>query len=124
MLPASHSQAYQEFLVLIQKFQICFDHLDTEVEPLTINQQFLVLQEFFNQRILTLTQEDLDNSLRQVKPLYTEICREFKLLTTDLLFLRASRQKATKEERLTSIRDRLTKLIVYIEAVLTKSLTK
>ncbi|GAB4230869.1 MAG: hypothetical protein Kow0049_12910 [Stanieria sp.] len=118
MLPASHSQAYQEFLVLIQKFQICFDNLDTEVEPLTINQQFPVLQEFFNQRILTLTQEDLDNSLTQVKSLYTEICREFKLLTTDLLFLRASRQTATKEERLTSIRDRITKLIAYIEAIL------
>jgi hypothetical protein len=124
MLPASHSQAYQEFLVLMQKFQIYFDNLDTEIETLTMTQQFCTLQEVFSQQILTLTQDDLDGSLTQVKSLYTEIYREFKLLTTDLLFLRTSRQTVTKQEKLTSIRDRLTRLIAYTEAVLVKSVTK
>ncbi|AFZ37090.1 hypothetical protein Sta7437_3592 [Stanieria cyanosphaera PCC 7437] len=118
MLPASHSQAYQEFLVLLQKFQIYFDNLNIEVDTLDLNQKFSTLQKVFSQRILALTQEDLNDSLRQVKSLYTEIYREFKLLTTDLLFLRTSRQTVTKQERLTSIRDRLTKLIAYIEAIL------
>lgn len=113
MLPTSHSQAYQEFLVLLQKFRIYLDNLDTEVDLIIMNRQLSVLQEFFNQQILTL--KDLPS---QINSLATEIHREIKLLTTDSLFLFTSRQAATKQERLNSIKDRISKLITYSEAVL------
>jgi hypothetical protein len=119
MLPASHSQAYQEFLVSLQKFQICLENLDTEVNTTVVNQQFLALQDLFEQRIKTLTDDDLDGELlSRWRSLSTEMYREFKLLTTDLLFLRTSRQAATKRQRLEKICDRVTKLIAYSRAML------
>ena len=105
-----HKKAYQEFLNLLKEFQ---DQL--KVSDKTIFQKsWHDLQQFCQQKIFILTSDDLDESIiQQWRSLQTEIQREFRLLNTDMLFLAASRHTKTKEIRLKSIRDRVTRLTQF-----------
>ncbi len=105
-----HKKAYQEFLNLLKEFQ---DQLKVSDKPI-LQGIWHDLQQFCQQKIFTLTDDGLDESIiQQWQSLQTEIQREFRLLNTDMLFLAASRQTKTKEVRFKSIRDRITKLAQF-----------
>ena len=105
-----HKKAYQEFLNLLEELSSQLNSSDK-----TISQGIWHnLQEFSQQKLFSLTGDDLDESIvQQWRSLQTEIQREFRLLNTDMLFLGASRQTKTKEVRLQSIRDRITRLVKF-----------
>ena len=84
--------------------------------------KFQDLAKWFKQNITDLSQQDLDLAIAsRWLSLQTEIKREFKLLSTDILFLSSARQNATQIKRINIIRDRLTKLIGYCQIMLNKS---
>ena len=105
-----HKKAYQEFLNLLKEFQYQLNCSEEQISQGSWHN----LQQFCQQKIFTLTGDDLDESIiQQWRSLQTEIQREFRLLNTDMLFLAASRQTKTKEIRLKSIGDRVTRLVKF-----------
>ena len=133
MLSKPHNQAYQEFSTLLQKLQddfvsmketssvqdkSDFDLNNTEISIVSIKEQFQRLQTFFQQQIVPLTSQELDETIAiRWQSLQTEVHREFRLLNTDMLFLASSKQAKTKSQRLQSLCDRLDKIIGYCTAI-------
>ena len=116
MLSPLHKKAYQEFLTWLNPWQNLLANHD-KVQEMT--QQFPDLQQWFQQEIMTLTDEELDTTVVSLwRSLHTEIQREFRLLSTDMLFLASSRQASTTESRLKLIGDRITRLIAYCQKIL------
>ena len=112
-----HKKAYQEFLNLLKEFKYQLNCSEEQIPQGSWHN----LQQFCQQKIFTLTDDDLDESIiQQWRSLQTEIQREFRLLNTDILFFAASRQTKTKEVRLKSIRDRVTRLAQF--STMTKDL--
>lgn len=140
MLSTSHSRAYQDFLTLLKKFQTIFTKSesaasfyphsrgsggvsltndDTNIKTSLVQEKCRNLQAYFEQQIIPLDSEELDMAIAaRWQSVQTEIKREFKLLTTDVLFLASCRQPATRARRLKSISDRLAKLISYCQIML------
>ncbi|ELS03924.1 hypothetical protein Xen7305DRAFT_00036480 [Xenococcus sp. PCC 7305] len=105
-----HKKAYQEFLSLLKEFQ---NQVSTSSKTFS-QESWQDLQQFCQETIFTLTEDDLaESGVQQWRSLQTEIQREFRLLNTDILFLEASRKTQTKEVRLQSIRDRITRLTQF-----------
>jgi hypothetical protein len=122
MLPRSHSRAYQDLLALLTEFA----SLLITNEPINSQdysrQKFRDLSEWFELQITTLSQDDLSMEIApRWQAVQTEIKREFKLLSTDMLFLSSARQNDTQRKRLQSITNRLTKLIGYCQIILKDS---
>jgi hypothetical protein len=119
MLSTSHTQAYQEFLTLLTEFKNFLLNSTIEVGKIQIKQQFQNLESCFNQSITSLNSQNLEPEIiPRWQSVQTEIKREFKLLTTDILFLAAARNNTTLEQRKKSISDRTTKLIGYCQIML------
>ncbi len=116
MLSKLHKAAYQEFITLLNDWQkICENH----DKVLEITDNHPKLQQYFQQRVITLTEDELDITVLSFwRSLQTEIQREFRLLSTDILFWSSSRQPDTKEKRLKIICDRTNKLIAYCQKML------
>ena len=109
-----HKKAYQEFLNLLGEFQNQVNIATKDV----LKDSWQNLQDFSQQKLFTLTDDNLDESVvQQWRSLQTEIQREFRLLNTDILFLGASRKAQTTEVRLQSIRDRITRLTQFSQMV-------
>ena len=107
-------KAYQEFQSLLGEFQNQVNIATKDV----LKDSWQNLQDFCQQKIFILTDNGLDESVvQQWRSLQTEIQREFRLLNTDILFLGASRKAQTKEVRLQSIRDRITRLTQFSQMV-------
>lgn len=118
MLSKQHSQAYQEFLLLLQKLQNNFESDTGEIDILSLQKQFPTLQTFFQQQITVLTGQELDPAIAtRWQSLQTEMHRELRLLNTDILFLASARQAETRSQRLTAVRDRLQRIIGYCTAI-------
>ncbi|MDJ0649940.1 MAG: heterocyst frequency control protein PatD [Xenococcaceae cyanobacterium MO_188.B19] len=115
-----HKKAYQEFMTLLNQWQKICTVSQSTVEPTSeMTKQFPQLQQCFKQEITTLTDEELNMKvISSWRSLHTEIKREFRLLSTDMLFLASSRQTSTRDKRLKIICDRNTKLIVYCQKIL------
>jgi hypothetical protein len=76
------------------------------------------LQDHFQSEIWPLGINSLDPSLgHQLQAVNVEIDKQLRLLTMDVMFLQASRQSTTIEQRQGQIRDRLTTLIRYCHAL-------
>jgi hypothetical protein len=119
MLPVSHNRAYQDFLTLLTKFRQRLSEPGQEFNQSTLKQEFQELSIWFKQNIAQLNNQDLTPAIApRWQAVQTEILREFKLLSTDLLFIAASRQQTTQLKRLKSINERLTKLISYCQIML------
>ena len=120
MLSMLHKKAYQEFMTLLNQWQKSFVDAKTTLAPASeMTQQFPKLQQCFEQEIMTLSDDNLDvEAVSLWRSLHTEIQREFRLLSTDMLFLASSRQTSTREKRLQTICDRTTKLITYCQKIL------
>ena len=120
MLPASHNRAYQKFLSLLKKFNEFLVN-ETQVERSKIGHEFQDLARWFEQNIASLDRQNLDTAIApRWQSVQTEIKREFKLLSTDILFLSSARQNATQTKRLESIGDRLINLVGYCQIMLDK----
>jgi hypothetical protein len=100
---------------------------EQKINQFKIKQEFQGLLEWFEQNVAQLSSQDLAPAIPQGRrsliasrwqAVQTEILREFKLLSTDILFLATSRQQATQQKKLKSINDRLTKLISYCQIML------
>jgi hypothetical protein len=119
MLSASHNRAYQDFLTLLTKFRQRLSEPGQEFNQSIIKQKFQELSTWFKQNIAQLSNQDLAPAIApRWQAVQTEILREFKLLSTEILFIAASRQQTTQLKRLKSINDRLTKLISYCQIML------
>lgn len=122
MLSASHQKAYQEFLVLLTELQENVRDEGYKIDLATIKERLRQLQQYFEKEIASLSAE---NSSAAIAPrwqaIQRELIREFRLLSTDVLFLTSARQTATREARLTAIGDRLNKLIDYSQTLISRS---
>ena len=114
----SHSQAYQEFLILLKKLNNDFLLMNDEIDIKSAQKQFQTIKIFFQQQIAGLATQQLDESIAtRWQSLQTELYREFRLLDTDILFLASSRQAKTRAQRLKSVGDRLERVIGYCNAI-------
>ncbi|PSB11889.1 hypothetical protein C7B62_04000 [Pleurocapsa sp. CCALA 161] len=119
MLSTSHNRAYQDFLTLLTKFVEKLAKQEQESPQSEIEQNFHELSSWFAENVAQLSSQDLPPAIAsRWQGVQTEILREFKLLSTDILFLAASRQQTTQLKRLKSINERLTKLISYCQIML------
>ncbi len=119
MLSTSHNRAYQDFLTLLTKFVEKLAKQEQESPQSEIEQNFHELSSWFAEDVAQLSSQDLPPAIAsRWQAVQTEILREFKLLSTDILFLAASRQQTTQLKRLKSINERLTKLISYCQIML------
>ena len=113
-----HSQAYQEFLTLLEKLNNDFFSVEEETDVKSLPKQFQTVKAFFQQQIVGLTAPKLDEAIAtRWQSLQTELYREFRLLDTDILFLISSRQTETRSQRLKSVRDRLERIVGYSTAI-------
>lgn len=117
MLPVSHNRAYQDFKDLLIELKRTLDEEETELEQ--VNRQFQDIARWYEQNIVPLQDEALDKTVAsRWQSVQTEIKREFKLLSTDILFLASARHNSTQSKRLQSIGDRIDKLIGYCQIML------
>lgn len=119
-LPDLHHQAYGGLRSRLEGFRdrnFNPNHdLVEAIAPQTWATEWQTLQSYFQTEILTLAEEGLDPAQAyHWRSLQTELNRTMRLLNTDLLFLRASRQADTTEQRVGLIRDRLSQLIDYCQ---------
>lgn len=119
MLPRSHTRAYQDFLTLLTNFKDYLSNSELEVANPQIQQKFQELKLRFDKNVIDLNEQELEEAISsRWQSVQTEIKREFKLLTTDILFLKSARQKSTQIKRIESISDRVTKLNGYCQVML------
>ena len=115
MLSSSHNRAYQDFSTLLAKFQI---NAENEISLEKVKQEWEHLRLCFEQQIAGMDVGEVPEAVAsRWQSVQTEIKREFKLLSTDVLFLASARQIATQNKRVKSISDRLTKLIGYCQII-------
>ncbi|GAB4468801.1 MAG: hypothetical protein OHK0037_26610 [Elainellaceae cyanobacterium] len=80
---------------------------------------FHPLQEQFQQQILTLDLSGLDGAIAsQIAALHTEMTKQLRLLSMDMMFLQTARQPETVQQRTAQMGDRLRLVMRYCEAVL------
>lgn len=132
MLPKSHIFAYQEFLSALELLQkeatVC------QPAPSYLFSQFQQVQKVFQEKIITLNNEDNPPHSRfergefddlnleiinKIQKINTEIHRELRLLSTSIMFLQSSRSSATSQARLTAIIERINTLIALCQLLIT-----
>lgn len=91
---------------------------DPDLRGSTIQPAFQAVQQAF-QDILNLGLDGLDPAqAANAQSYYTEINKQLRLLSMDVMFLQASRQTATSQQRQQQMSDRLERLLSYCEALL------
>ena len=119
MLPRSHNRAYQDFITLLTNFGNFADDSLNRKEQFAIKQEFESLQQWFEQHIDNLDHQGIEAAyIPRWQSIQREINREFKLLTTDILFFTSARQNSTKAKRLKNINAHLNKLLNYCQGML------
>ena len=118
-LPEAHRQKYQQFQQASEQLAIAALAAKPDGAKLAIASEDL--QKFFQGEVLSLSSDELDPSaLPSVQSYQTEMHKQLRLLAADMMFVRASRQAATLEQRLSQVRARLQTLIGYCEILLDK----
>ncbi|MBA3920725.1 MAG: heterocyst frequency control protein PatD [Nostocaceae cyanobacterium] len=112
MLPSC--QRYQKFAELLQQMRDC---LSQPVDVTKIQKHLSSVQQFFQQQIIPLLEEDDIPNLSLIQSLHTETSKQLRLLAMDVLFLHGARQNTTAKERLDTISNRIQTLIQYSDAV-------
>ena len=117
MLSSSHNRAYQDFSTLLTRFQ-SLSVENEEASSERVKQEWEQLRLCFEQQIAGIDAGEIPEAIAsRWQSVQTEIKREFKLLSTDVLFLASARQITTQNKRVKSISDRLTKLIGYCRII-------
>ncbi len=112
MLPSC--QRYQKFAELLQQLRDCV----TQSGDVTkIQTQLSSVQQFFQQQIIPLLDEENTQNLSLIQSLHTETSKQLRLLAMDVLFLRSARQSTTAKDRLDTISNRIQTLIQYSDAI-------
>lgn len=117
MLPPTQHQIYNTFQKLIQilKDYLIQGHTDTT----HLETQFVAIQTQFQQHMLPLAQtEDGLDWQHRLQSIQVEITKQLKLLSLDVMFLRAAKQEVTVKQRQRQMVDRLQLLLAYCEAIL------
>ena len=118
MLSSSHNRAYQDFSTLLTEFQGFLGAGDEKAAPDRVKREFEKLRLCFEQQIAGIDVGELSEEIAsRWQSVQTEIKREFKLLSTDVLFLGSARQITTQNKRVKSIGNRLNKLIGYCQII-------
>lgn len=119
MLAASHHRAYQDFMTLLTTFSQNLAVQEAKNNQSFITQKFQSIAAWFEQNLVPLGTQDIEPAIaHRWQAVQTEILREFKLLSTDMIFLAAARQQATQLTRIKNIDERLTKLISYCQIMI------
>ncbi len=106
-------------MTLLGNFEGLLPNQNREFVQLKVKAEFHQLTQWFNQNIANLSSEDLAPAIApRWQSVQTEIKREFKLLTTDMLFLASARSNPSQTKRFKSISDRLNKLTGYCQIML------
>lgn len=117
MLPSLHQKAYRELIQVLMQLQQNLADLGVPITSLELG--FQRVQNVFRTQIIQLTSEGLEPNLApKWQSVQTEIYRTFKLLETDMLFLRSSRYSATVQTRKANIGKRISRLIGYCRKLL------
>lgn len=115
MLPPAYRERYQAFLETLQQLQ---ESLTEDVDPQQLKPIFSQLQAQFQGEIMSLTGEALSGeTLSSWQSSQTEVHRMMRLLQNDMMFLQTSRRLQTSQQRLTTVRDRVGKLIDFADAL-------
>lgn len=117
MLLKSYRQAYHALLKTLLSLQQHLQGSDPDV--VIVQQTFEQAHKLFTEQILKLNPTEIEPMLTsRWQSIQTEIHRGLRLLGTDILFWRTSKQNATASTRLTVIGDRLGRLIDYCQVIL------
>ena len=118
MLSSSHNRAYQDFSTLLTEFRSFLVAEGEKASLERVKQEWEQLKLCFEQQIASIDAGEISEEIAsRWQSVQTEIRREFKLLSTDILFLSSARQITTQNKRVKSIGDRLTKLIGYCQII-------
>ncbi|AFY76574.1 MAG: heterocyst frequency control protein PatD [Hydrococcus sp. C42_A2020_068] len=118
MLPTLHQNAYQKLLTLLRGLREQLDSPNSRVT--VIQEKFQQIQQVFQEEVMLLESDELEGTFAShFQSMQTEMHRALRLLGTDILFLRSSKQAATSEQRLAAIRDRVDNSIGFCQAILT-----
>ncbi|HEY9663992.1 MAG TPA: heterocyst frequency control protein PatD [Allocoleopsis sp.] len=121
MLPTQYLRDYQDLYQAIQQLQQQCDFQPT-MQPSGLQAEarshFQQVQQLF-QQILALPWDELDPQMTApAQAINIEINKQLRLLNMDLMFLGSARQAVTATQRQQQLRDRLTLLLRYCEAIL------
>lgn len=117
MLPLLHFQRYQEFRHAVEQLRKILAGTDLQGEA--VRESFQNVQQLFLGQIATLSATDVATEYApRWQSLQTEIYRQMRLLETDIMLLLSSRTPATSQRRVLGVRDRISTLIQYCEALL------
>jgi CII-binding regulator of phage lambda lysogenization HflD len=118
MLPTSHQKSYQKFLDTLLALQQEIDAPNSRVAALS--EKLQEVQRVFQTEVMPLESDELQGEIAsRFISVQTEIHRALRLLGTDILFLRSSKQVATSQQRLSVVRDRINQIISYCQVILT-----
>ncbi|OUL18165.1 hypothetical protein BV372_34370 [Nostoc sp. T09] len=118
---------YQVFASLLE--QLRSDVTNTQLNATELRQRLASLKQFFGQQIVPLSEVDSrerevraeassDRNFAREQSYRTEMSKQLRLLEIDIMFFQGARQESTAQARLQTIRDRLTTLIRYCDAIL------
>lgn len=117
MLPSPYRQPYEEFLQSLE--QLLSTAQQPSVDGAALKGALQEVQQFFNGRILGVPAEELDPALAsRVQSVQTEMHKQLRLLMTDAMFLAASKQPATAQQRQSQVLERIQTLMAYAGALL------
>jgi hypothetical protein len=118
MLPTSHQKSYRKLLNILLELQEQVSSPNSRVTA--ISEKFSQVQKVFQEDVLPLTSDELEEAIAsRFLSVQREIHRNLRLLETDLMFLRSSKQAATTEQRLKIIRDRVARACEFCQVMLT-----
>ncbi|MEC4813238.1 MAG: heterocyst frequency control protein PatD [Scytonema sp. PMC 1069.18] len=110
-------EKYNSFATVLK--QLHSDVAVTHIEVPELRKRVASLQEFFQQQIVPLVNEDTDrNNEGRLQSYLTEMNKQLRLLEMDVMFFQGARQPSTAKGRLDAIGDRLKTLIDYCHAIL------
>jgi hypothetical protein len=116
MIPESYSHSYQKFRQLLEQFKA--DCCEPNSRGSLVQSRFQSIQQEF-QAILDRGLGELDPAqVANIQAYYTEINKQLRLLSMDVIFLQASRQSTTSQQRQRQMGDRIERLLQYCEALL------
>ncbi|MFP4009987.1 MAG: heterocyst frequency control protein PatD [Spirulinaceae cyanobacterium] len=114
MLPISHQQSYTELTAALENLKNAI--AAPQREPQILEDCDRKVQQVYQDRIVTLTAESVDGAIAsRWQSLQTEINRSLRLLQTDIIFLKASRQSQTTQQRLGACLTRIDQLMKYCQ---------
>jgi len=116
-LPKSHRYAYEELQTQLGSLRDCLNLVPANLDSL--RQRGQEIQYYFQSEILSLSLSELDSlQVPLVRSLYTEIHRSFRLLQTDLLFLKTAQTPVLQSQKRQAVGDRLQTLQGYCQMLL------